>query len=51
VISFGLFDGSLNELRDAQARPGRQSQVGRVEEHVEGVLLDGSYEVVEELIP
>jgi len=30
--------------------PGRQSQVGRVEEPVEGVLLDGSYEV-EELIP
>jgi heme-degrading monooxygenase HmoA len=51
VISFGLFDGSRNELREAQARLGRQSQVGRVEEHVQDVLLDGSYEVVEELIP
>ena len=51
VISFGLFNGSLNELREAQARLGRQSQVGRVKEHVQDVLLDGSYEVVEELVP
>ena len=51
VISFGLFDGSLDELREAQARMGRQSQVGRVDAHVQEVLLDGSYEVVEELIP
>jgi len=52
VISFGLFDGSLDELREAQSRLGRQSQVGRVQEHVhEVLLLDGSYEVVEELIP
>jgi len=51
VISFGLFDGSLDELREAQARLGRTSQVGRVQEHVQDVLLDGSYEVVEELVP
>ena len=51
VISFGLFDGSLDELREAQSRLGRQSQVGRVHEHVHEVLLDGSYEVVEELVP
>jgi hypothetical protein len=51
VISFGLFDGSLNELREAQARIGRQSQVGRIDPHVQEVLLDGSYEVVEELVP
>ena len=51
MISFGLFNGSLNDLREAQARLGRQSEVGRVEEHVQDVLLDGSYESVEELIP
>jgi heme-degrading monooxygenase HmoA len=51
VISFGLFDGSLDELRAAQARMGRQSQVDKMAAHVEEVLLDGSYEVVEELIP
>jgi hypothetical protein len=51
VISFGLFDGTLEELRDAQARLGRQSQVDRIDPHVQQVLLDGSYQVVEELTP
>lgn len=51
VISFGLFDGSLDELRQAQARLGRASQVDRIDPHVQEVLLDGSYEVVEDLAP
>ena len=51
VLSFGLFDGSVEELREAQARLGRQSQVDRVEPHVQEVLLDGAFEVVEELSP
>ena len=46
----GAGDGrSLEELRDAQARLGRDAQVDRVSSHVEQILLDGSYEVVEEL--
>ncbi len=49
VISFGFFDGSLEELRDTQRKTGRQSQVAAVEPHVDEILLDGSYEVVEEL--
>ena len=49
VISFGLFDGTLEELRAAQARLGRDAQVDRIGPHVQKVLLDGSYEVVEEL--
>ena len=51
VISFGLFDGSLEQLREAQSRLGRASQVDRIESHVQHVLLDGSYEIVEELTP
>jgi len=51
VISFGLFDGSLRELRAAQAELGRGAQVARVEPLIEAVLLDGSFEVVEELAP
>lgn len=51
VISFGLFDGTLDELRDAQARLGRKAQVDRIGPHVEKVLLDGSYEIIEELSP
>jgi hypothetical protein len=49
VISFGLFDGTPDQLRDAQTRLGRQSQVDRIDQHVEQVLLDGSYEVIEKL--
>jgi hypothetical protein len=51
AISFGLFGGTLDELREAQALLGRQRQVDRIEPHVEEVLLDGAYEVVEELTP
>jgi len=51
VISFGFFDGSLDELRDLQGRFPRDAQVDRVSEHVEEVLLDGAYEVVEQLTP
>jgi hypothetical protein len=49
VISFGLFDGSVQELRAAQARIGRQAQVDRIGPHVDQVLLDGAYDVIEEL--
>lgn len=51
VISFGLFDGTLEELRTAQQRLGRREQVDRISAHVQEVLLDGSYEVIEELRP
>jgi hypothetical protein len=51
VLSFGLFDGSADELRLAQARMGRDSQVDRIDPHVGQVLLDGSFEVVEQLEP
>jgi len=49
VISFGLFDGTVEELRVAQESLRRATQLDRVGPHVEEVLLDGSYEVVEEL--
>jgi hypothetical protein len=51
VISFGMFDGSLEELRDLQGQAGRDQQLARVDPLVDEVLLDGSYEVVEELVP
>jgi hypothetical protein len=51
VISFGLFDGSLQELREAQAQLGRESQVDRIGPTVDEVLLDGSFEIVEQLSP
>jgi|HubBroStandDraft_1064217.scaffolds.fasta_scaffold663050_1 hypothetical protein len=51
VISLGLFDGSLEQLRAAQAAMGRSDQVERIAPHVRETLLDGSYEVVEEIAP
>ncbi len=51
VISFGMFDGGEQELRETQARMSRGDQVSRIEPLVEEVLLDGSYEVIEEITP
>ncbi|MBV8989811.1 MAG: hypothetical protein JO372_14745 [Solirubrobacterales bacterium] len=51
VISFGLFEGTLDQLREAQGRLGRGEQVDRINPHVNEILLDGSYEVIEELRP
>jgi hypothetical protein len=51
VVSFGLFEGSVDELREIQAAMGRSDQVAAVSPHVAEVLLDGSYEVVEEIDP
>jgi hypothetical protein len=51
VISFGMFDGSLDELREIQQQAGAVEPGTRVGEHVDEVLLDGSYEVVEALTP
>ena len=48
VLSFGLFDGTLEELREIQSgETGDPSDA--VADLVEEVLLDGSYEVVEEI--
>ncbi len=49
VLSFGFFEGDVDQLRDAQAKLGYSAQVDRVMPHVDAVLLDGSFEVVEQL--
>lgn len=49
VISFGFFNGSMQELAEVQVQAGRDDQVARIAESVEEVLLDGAYEVVERL--
>ena len=50
ILTFGFFDGTLDELRAIQARH-RDAQLDRISPHVEDMLLDGSYEVVEEITP
>ena len=51
VISFGFFQGSVDELREIQAAMGRNDQLAEVSPHVDEVLLDGAYEVIEEIDP
>lgn len=48
VVAFGFFNGSLDELRQAQKEFGYSDAVDRMAAYVEEVLLDGAYEVVEE---
>ena len=52
VLSFGLFDGTVDELRAIQSEMGGESErVAEFDQFVAEVLLDGSYEVVEEIEP
>ncbi len=47
IVSFGLFDGTADELRAAQARMSGDG-TDLIAPHVAAVLLDGSYEVLAE---
>jgi hypothetical protein len=47
VISFGLFDGTVEELRESSAYSGYDEQVAAIAPFVESVGADGMYEVVE----
>jgi hypothetical protein len=51
VLTFGLFDGTLDELRDLQGQPEREAQLDAIGPTVAEVLLDGSYEVIREIEP
>lgn len=48
VITFGVFDGSAQQLRETAAREGYEEQLERIAPYVESVGADGLYEVVEE---
>jgi hypothetical protein len=51
LLTFGFFDGRLDELREIQGRTNREAFVERLAPHVDNVLLDGSYEVINEITP
>ncbi len=52
VLSFGLFDGTVEELREIQSSMGGEDErVSEFDQYVAEVLLDGSYEVVDEITP
>jgi hypothetical protein len=51
VVSFGMFQGGIDELRQAQKDMAYEGEVSKVDPYVDEVLLDGAYEVVEEITP
>jgi Antibiotic biosynthesis monooxygenase len=51
VISFGFFDGSVEQLREVASKEGYEEQLEGIAPFVESVGADGLYEIVEERIP
>jgi len=52
ALTFGFFAGTLDEFREIQqGRFEGGPQSGPLSSHIEEVLLDGSYEVLEEITP
>jgi hypothetical protein len=51
VISFGFFDGSVEQLRGIAAEMGYDEQLSAIAPFVESVGADGLYEVVEDRSP
>ena len=49
ILSFGFFDGSVEELREIQAQQEGESPPEAIASYVEEVLLDGSYQVIDEM--
>jgi heme-degrading monooxygenase HmoA len=49
VICFGLFDGTVEELRAGSEAAGRKEQQEAIGAFVESVGADGVYEVVEDI--
>ena len=47
VISFGLFDGTVEELRSSGAYSDYEKQLAAIAPFIESVGADGIYEVVE----
>lgn len=47
VISFGLFDGTVEELRESSAYDSYDDQLAKIAPFIESVGADGLYEVVE----
>jgi hypothetical protein len=51
VVSFGFFEGTIDELRRTQLEGGHAAQRERIAPFVESIGADGIFEVVEEVVP
>jgi hypothetical protein len=50
VLTIGLFDGTLDELRGLQGSDARAERLGNVDPLIEEILVDGSFEVAREFV-
>ena len=52
IVSYGLYDGTLDDLdRIREGHGDDQGRLERMNEHVEETLVEGVFEVVEEVEP
>ena len=51
VVTFGFFDGTLEELNSSQADAGYQERVDAVAPFIEAVVANGVYEIVVDWTP
>jgi hypothetical protein len=50
ILTFGMFDGTLDELRSLQSTADRAGQLNKIEPFVQEQLFDGSFEVLRDYI-
>jgi hypothetical protein len=50
VLTFGLFDGTIDEMRAMQQLGERSEQLDEIDPLIEDVLFDGSFEVMQNLV-
>jgi len=50
VVTFGFFDGSVEQLREVASKEGYEEQLEGIAPFVESVGADGLYEIVEERV-
>jgi heme-degrading monooxygenase HmoA len=48
VVTFGFFDGTVEQLRGSAGRQGYEEQMQKIAPYVESVGADGLYDVVED---
>jgi hypothetical protein len=46
VVTFGFFDGTLEELNESQENSDYQSRRDTIDQHVDEVVANGIYEIV-----
>lgn len=50
ILTFGLFNGSLDELRELQNEEVREQQLDAMSPLIEATLFDSSFEVLHEFV-